>query len=185
MRVVAGEVKGRTLVAPQGRDTRPTTDKVRQAVCTALGSLGAVEGATVVDLFAGSGAMGIELLSRGAAHVVFVEHARPALRALHENLRSTGLVGRATVVPVTVERWLEQDPSAVDVAVADPPYAFTGWDLLLARLPAPLVVAESDREVVAPPGWATLRSRRYGGTVVTFIQRSTALAPGPPTPEGE
>ena len=82
MRVVAGTARGRRLVAPAGRDTRPTSDRVRESIFNALHSLGAVEGATVVDLFAGSGALGIEALSRGAAHCTFVEPA-PRRRRRH------------------------------------------------------------------------------------------------------
>ena len=88
MRVVAGELRGRLFEAPPGVDTRPTTDKVREAVFNALGSLDLVRDAVVADLFAGSGGMGIEALSRGAAEVVFVERDRSALRTLRDNLRA-------------------------------------------------------------------------------------------------
>ena len=86
MRVVAGELGGRKLVAPDGDTTRPTTDKVREAVFNSLASMGVVEDAVVVDLYAGSGAMGIEALSRGAARCTFVERDRDALRALRANI---------------------------------------------------------------------------------------------------
>ena len=89
MRVVAGELGGRKLVAPRGDTTRPTTDKVREAVFNSLAGMGVVEDAVVVDLYAGSGAMGIEALSRGAARCTFVERDRDALRALrHEHRRA-------------------------------------------------------------------------------------------------
>ncbi|MGA1345675.1 MAG: RsmD family RNA methyltransferase, partial [Ilumatobacteraceae bacterium] len=95
MRVVAGELRGRRIVAPAGRDTRPTTDRVREAIFNALGSAGLVEGALVADLFAGSGALGIEALSRGAERCVFVETDRAALAALEQNLDHLGLRSRA------------------------------------------------------------------------------------------
>lgn len=168
MRVVAGSARGRRLVAPEGRDTRPTGDRVRQAIFNALTSLDAVVGATVVDLYAGSGALGIEALSRGATHATFVERSSVALAAIRANLAATGLAARATVVQADALTWLAT-AAPVDLALADPPYAFADWPTLLARLPAALAVAESDREVEAPRGWLSLRVKRYGTTVVTFL----------------
>jgi 16S rRNA (guanine966-N2)-methyltransferase len=176
VRVVAGVARGRRLVAPRGTDVRPTTDRTREAIFNALHSLGAVEGARVLDLFAGSGALGIEALSRGAASVTFVERDPGALRAVRANLASTGLDGpAATVVRADALRWLDGEPGAFDVALLDPPYAFDGWDALLARLPAPLAVVESDRAVDPGPDWRITRSKRYGSTVVTIARRA---APG-------
>jgi 16S rRNA (guanine966-N2)-methyltransferase len=166
--VVAGSAKGRRLVAPDGLDTRPTSDRVRESIFNALHSLDAVDGATVLDLFAGSGALGIEALSRGARHCTFVEPARPALDALRANLASTGLAAQATVVGTTAEAYLARRPELVDVALCDPPYAFDAWPELLASLPAGLVVCESDRPIEPGQGWRVVRTRRYGSTVVTF-----------------
>ncbi len=168
MRVVAGTAKGRRLVAPAGRDTRPTSDRVRESIFNALHSLDAIRDATVVDLFAGSGALGIEALSRGAAHCTFVESAPDALVAIRQNLDSAGLAPRATVEARTVDAYLAGRPEPVDLALCDPPYAFTEWAELLARLPAGLVVCESDRPIDLGAGWDAARTRRYGGTVVTF-----------------
>ena len=168
MRVVAGTARGRPLVAPGGRHTRPTSDRVREAIFNALASMDAVTGATVLDLFAGSGALGVEALSRGAAHCTFVEPAREALAAIRQNLSKTGLADRASVVPGHVEPFLAGFSGSVDLALCDPPYAFERWPELLARVPAAIVVCESDRPIVLGPGWCAIRSRRYGGTVVTF-----------------
>jgi 16S rRNA (guanine966-N2)-methyltransferase len=172
MRVVAGTAKGRRLVAPAGRVTRPTSDRVRESIFNALHSLDAVEGARVLDLFAGSGALGIEALSRGAAHCTFVESAPLALAAVRANLDATGLRNRARVVPSTAEAYLAAAPPAVDLALCDPPYGFDRWDELLAVLPATTVVIESDRSVALTGPWAAGRMRRYGGTVVTFGHRA-------------
>ena len=98
MRVVAGELRGRRIDAPEGTKTRPTTDKAREATFNALGSLGVVVGARMVDAFAGSGALGIEALSRGAAHCTFIERDRDALEVLRGNLATLGLEDRSTVV---------------------------------------------------------------------------------------
>jgi 16S rRNA (guanine966-N2)-methyltransferase len=166
--VVAGSAKGRRLVAPDGLDTRPTSDRVRESIFNALYSLDAVDDVTVLDLFAGSGALGIEALSRGARHCTFVEPARPALAALRANLASTGLAAQATVVGTGAEAYLARRPEPVDLALCDPPYAFDGWPALFASLPAGLVVCESDRPIEPGQGWRVVRTRRYGGTVVTF-----------------
>lgn len=170
MRVVAGEAKGRRLVAPPGRATRPTSDRVREAVFAALESLGAVRGATVVDLFAGTGAMGIEALSRGAARATFVDSDAGAIAAIRANLDATGFAGRAEVVRADVSRWLAGG-GRFDLALVDPPYAFDGWAGLLERVDAAIVVAESDRELPVPAGWEVLRRKRYGTTVVTIAAR--------------
>jgi 16S rRNA (guanine966-N2)-methyltransferase len=172
VRVVAGTLRGRRLLAPHGTDTRPTSDRVREAVFNALASLDLLRDADVLDLFAGSGALGIEALSRGARHCTFVESARPALRTLRENLVGLELDDRVTVVPMEVGRYLAAPHPPVQLALADPPYSFDGWAELLARVPAEHVVAESDRVVEPPAGWETVRSKRYGGTYVTFLRRT-------------
>jgi 16S rRNA (guanine966-N2)-methyltransferase len=170
IRVVSGEFGGRKLVVPDGLATRPTTDKVRQAVFNSLDSAGLIDGASVADLFAGSGALGIEALSRGAASCVFVERDRAALKALRANIAALGLDGRTTIVTSDVPAWVPA-LRGVDLALIDPPYEFDGWDRLLTVLQAPYVVAEAGREVEPPEGWEALKSRRYGRTWVTQLQR--------------
>lgn len=176
MRVVGGTARGRKLVAPPGRQTRPTTDRVREAVFNALWSRGVLDDAEVVDLFAGSGALGVEALSRGAAHATFVDTDAAARSAIKRNLETCGFSDRARVVAEPVERFLERssrdgDGARLDLALCDPPYAFDRWDDLLAALPrpAPLVVIESGGPVDAPKGWDTVREARYGSTWVGFL----------------
>ncbi len=173
MRVVAGDWRGRRIQSPESQTTRPTTDKVRQAIFNALNSNGVVQGAKVLDLFAGTGAMGIEALSRGATHCTFIENDRAALGVLRRNIEAMGAANLCTV--------LEMDASTqgahgleADIVIADPPYDFGQWDLLLSGVCAPLVVAESSRAIVAPNGWEVTRERRYGRTVVTFLCRTPA-----------
>jgi 16S rRNA (guanine966-N2)-methyltransferase len=173
VRVVAGIARGRKLVAPKGDATRPTSDFVREAIFNSLQAHLDLDGATVLDLFAGTGALGIEALSRGATHATFVEHARPALEALRANLDTTGFADRATVLPVDATR--ATTLPTVDVAFADPPYAFTAWSDLLTRVDATLLVAESDREVDPGDGWRVLRSKRYGTTVVVLATSGSDL----------
>lgn len=178
MRVVAGEAGGRRLRAPAGRKMRPTSERVREALFNSLGSLGAVDGASVLDLFAGTGALGIEALSRGAASATFVEADLHAVHAIEENLAITGLGDRARVVHADVVRFLTASPpDTVDVAFADPPYAFADWPAVLDRLPARLVVLEARSHVDLGPDWHALRSRRYGDTVITLARRA---GPAPP-----
>jgi 16S rRNA (guanine966-N2)-methyltransferase len=170
MRVIAGEFAGRKLVAPEGTTTRPTTDKVRQALFNSLTSMGVLEGAVVADLYAGSGALGIEAISRGAERCVFVDRDRAALMALRQNIAALGIDDRCTVTSTDVMAWVPAMRN-VDIAFIDPPYAFNAWPALLAVVDVGLVVAEADDPVAAPEGWEQLRSRRYGRTWVTTLQR--------------
>lgn len=172
MRVVGGTARGRRLVAPAGDRTRPTGDRARGAIFNALWSRGELDGARVVDLFAGSGALGIEALSRGAAHAVFVDSDPAARRAIFANLAACGFTDRAEVVGRTVERFLAglAGDSPFDLAFCDPPYAFDAWAELLAARPAPLVVAEAGEPVDLPDGWACTREARYGAAWVGFLE---------------
>lgn len=172
MRVVGGQARGRRLVAPPGRDTRPTSDRAREAIFNSLRSIDALADARVADLFAGSGALGIEALSRGAASCVFVERDAGAAAVIEQNLAHTGLSG-GSVVRADVMRWLAgRGSTSWDLVLADPPYAFDEWPALLAGLDAAVVVIESDREVDPGNPWLITRSKRYGGTVVTFVARA-------------
>jgi 16S rRNA (guanine966-N2)-methyltransferase len=181
MRVVGGVAGGRRLRAPAGRSIRPTGDRVREAVFNVLTSLRAVEGATVVDLFAGTGALGIEALSRGAAHVTFVDRDPAAAATIRDNLAAVGLAGAPTeVVRADVLAWLRQGrpgrpaggsaDQAFDLALCDPPYDFSAWERLLNALSADLAVLESSGPLEAPAGWMVRTTKRYGGTVVTLVQ---------------
>jgi 16S rRNA (guanine966-N2)-methyltransferase len=175
MRIVAGELRGRLIEAPPGRDTRPTTDKVREAVFNALGSADLVRDAVVADLYAGSGALGIEALSRGAAEAVFVERDRAALRVLRDNLDALGLGDRARVQQGDALALAGR--ISADLVLADPPYEFEAWPELLAKLDAGFVVAESGRsleDLEGVDGWRSVRSKRYGRTWVTFFERINA-----------
>jgi len=170
MRVVTGEFGGRRLVAPQGYTTRPTTDKVRQAAFNSLASMGLIDGAVVADLYAGSGAMGLEALSRGAARCVFVERDRSALIALRANIDALGVADRSTVVTSDVMAWVPA-MRGVDLAIIDPPYTFEAWPQLLSLIQVHHAVCEAAREVPAPSGWETVRAKQYGRTAVTVLAR--------------
>ncbi len=173
--MIGGELRGRRLRAPEGTTLRPTSDRVREAIFDMLFSLGGVDGMMVVDLFAGSGAMGIEALSRGAASVTFVDRSPEALGAVRDNLASVGLGdaerhGDATVVRADAASWAANTASRFDLVLCDPPYDYDGWGSLVGTLPADLAILESGGEVAAPPGWVIIKSRRYGGTIVTVAR---------------
>ncbi len=137
-----------------------------------LTSLRAVEGATVVDLFAGTGALGIEALSRGASHVTFVDRDAAATATIRDNLSAVGLdEAPSDVVRADALSWLERmGDRAFDLALCDPPYDFAAWERLLSGLSADLAVLESSVPLEPPPGWMVRTTKRYGGTVVTLVQ---------------
>ncbi|HZQ85982.1 MAG TPA: RsmD family RNA methyltransferase, partial [Acidimicrobiales bacterium] len=156
MRVVAGAARGRQLRSPEGRAIRPTSDRAREGIFNSLLSITDLDGAIVLDLFAGTGALGIESLSRGAAAATFVDDDRAAVELVERNLALTGLTG-GTVVRADAVQFLRNAP-AVDVAFADPPYAFDGWETLLSRLRASVAVLESDRPVDVGDEWRVLKT---------------------------
>jgi 16S rRNA (guanine966-N2)-methyltransferase len=172
MRIIAGRLGGRRLIAPPGLATRPTGDRVREALFSMLGDVG---GAVVLDLYAGTGALGIEALSRGAAHATFVESARPALAALRANLAALGLEASARVVSQPVGRAVKVLSGPFDLVLADPPYAAIAEvpavlvALRTALAPGVRVVVEHASRDAAPPvaGLTARPSRVYGDTSVT------------------
>jgi 16S rRNA (guanine966-N2)-methyltransferase len=147
---------------------------VRESIFDILGSQGGVEGLAVVDLFCGSGALGVEALSRGAASSTFVDLDPDALAAVRLNLAAVGLDEEpATLVRAALPGWLESAAAAsFDLALCDPPYDFEEWPVLLGALRADAVVMESAAPIVLPEAWVVARERRYGGTLVTVAHRS-------------
>jgi 16S rRNA (guanine966-N2)-methyltransferase len=176
MRVIAGELGGRVIRAPSGRVTRPTSDRVREALFAMLGE---ISGARVLDLFAGSGALGIEALSRGAAQAVFVERDALALRTLRANLHALELAPpraqarRADALAAL--RSARRRKETYDLVLIDPPYAQArDWGPELAEALAPLlataarVIVESDRRAPLQLDLPIERQRRYGDTTITI-----------------
>jgi 16S rRNA (guanine966-N2)-methyltransferase len=172
--VVGGRFGGRRLVAPKGHTTRPTSDRVREALFATLGPL---EGERVLDLYAGSGALGIEALSRGGGHAVFVERSRPALAALRANLDALGLGPDTAEVRagdvLAMLRAARARREAYDLVLLDPPYrlaAGMGSELTEALsdllAPASRVVTESDRRAPLDLDLDLVHERRYGDTLI-------------------
>ena len=175
MRVVAGEARGRRLTARLPGHVRPTTDLVREAVFSMLHSRVDLQGAVVWDLYCGSGAMGIEALSRGAGACTFVDDDAACIAAARQNLAGVGLADRAATF--VRARLPDGRPRGhVDVVLCDPPYGELELDGLLDGLDATLVVVESDRELAVPAAWEAALERRYGGTLVTMLQHDDGAA---------
>jgi len=181
VRVLAGELKGRRLVVPRGRTTRPTSDQVRIACLDAL--MPFLPAGPFLDLFAGAGGVGIEALSRGAPAAAFVEDDACALRALRENLQALGLAGRSRVVRDDAVRGLDRlarDGARFAVAFLDPPYDSPRAGAALARLAdgdcltadAVVVVQHATKAPPAGPvgGLAPWKTRRFGQTTLTFLR---------------
>lgn len=175
MRIVAGSAGGRQLVTPEGDDVRPTKDRVREAVFNSLHSHGLVAEATYLDLFAGSGALGLEALSRGAAHCTFVDSDRRSIAVVADNLETLGFEDQATVRQMDALAFSSTD-QRFDVSLLDPPYAFDQWSELLAAVPSDVVVIESDRSIEPGEPWEILKEKKYAGSVVVIARRSATPA---------
>lgn len=181
MRVLAGTFKGRRLVTPAGSRTRPTADQVRIALMDTLTPR--LPGARLLDLFAGAGGVGLEALSRGAAHATFVERDARAVAALRENIATLGVAAQARVLPLDVRRALARLADAgerFDLVFLDPPYESDALGAALGALGDGAVVA-TDGLVIAqhltkrPPAAAegrlhAFRTRRFGETTLTFFR---------------
>lgn len=176
MRVIAGSKRGRPLKVPRGNEVRPTLERTREALFNILGPR--LQGARFLDLFAGTGANGIEALSRGAAHALFVDSDRRAIAVVRENLARTGLGERAAIRRLNLPPQLAKIQGPFDLVFADPPYTFEHHDALLAGLGAHGLVAEgglvvlehgktpAPAPIVAP--FEQVRQQHYGDTWLSF-----------------
>jgi 16S rRNA (guanine(966)-N(2))-methyltransferase RsmD len=184
VRIIAGSRKGHTIHAPKGLDTRPTGDRVREA---AFNLIGPVDGATVLDLFAGAGGMGLEALSRGAVRAVFVESDRQAVRAIERNLDKLRLKD-ATVLEQDAIRALAAEAATgrtYDLVLVDPPYAmFADLQSQLARYlpsvlaPDGLLVVETEAKLEPDLPLAQRTSRRYGSARLTLFEHASSASSG-------
>jgi 16S rRNA (guanine966-N2)-methyltransferase len=185
MRIVAGTFRGRRLLAPKGQEIRPTSDRVREAIFSIIGP--AVEGARVLDLFAGTGALGLEALSRGASEAVFVDQSVNAVRLIRSNVEICGVMDRVSIIHGTINQALRRlggQEEAFDLVFMDPPYGKglvqrTLSDLGGAARGGTLVVAEHGVRDLLPllseeQEWLRVQERKYGDTVVSFFARELA-----------
>lgn len=168
-RIIAGQARGRKLVAPKGQDTRPTTDRAKEALFSSWTTRFGLEGTKVLDLFAGSGALGLEAASRGAGTVVLVEHNSKAVEAIEKNIRTVGHPD-VRVAPMKVSTYLAGTPGVLfDRVIADPPYELAGeavtemLEALRAFLaPGAVVTVEryrDDEETAWPEGYGVLQQK--------------------------
>lgn len=186
MRIIAGEAKGRRLRTVKGSKVRPTADRVREAMFNIIGDR--VINADVLDLFAGTGALGLEALSRGARTAVFVEHDRQVLQTLYANIELLGYGARCRVLREDVQKFISKQTQRLEQTLlfADPPYRSGAAAWLLPRLPAlmqehALFVLEHSVDEQPPTRFASgaagivcIDRRRYGDVMVSFYQRDAA-----------
>ena len=192
MRIVGGNLKGRTLKAPTGADVRPTSDRARESLFNVLlNGRNAIDlaGARVLDVFAGTGALGLESLSRGAAHAVFVDNNRPSIACIKDNAETFGITGDISIISSDVRTVGKPPPvlgsgtgtgTGADVVFLDPPYK---QDLLIPSLERLLsqgwlgddcmVIAETEADYELPPivGFDAVDNRKYGAARITFLRR--------------
>jgi 16S rRNA (guanine(966)-N(2))-methyltransferase RsmD len=188
LRLTGGTANNREIKTRKGLDTRPTSSKARAALFDIL--QGRIAGARWLDLFGGNGTMGLEALSRGAAHVTYVEKDRGASRVIQDNLSLLKFADRATVHTADVPRWLAGKPEQpYDIAFADPPWAAGIYETVLTRLatagwvqPGGMIVAEHRKSEPLPEtfgAWQRTRTALYGDTAFSFYQ---VMAGDPPSP---
>ena len=177
MRVITGKAKGRKLKSLEGNDVRPTTDKVKEAIFSAIQF--EIEGAKVLDLFAGSGQLGIEALSRGAGHVMFVDKAKASCDVVYENLKMTGMLKEANVATMDSIDFLKSTSKNFDIAFLDPPYRNGLLEKAMPLLAEKIndsgkVICEHEKELVLPEKFGKLRLKkvyRYGKISVSLYFR--------------
>jgi len=180
MRIISGTSKGRKLVTPKGSSVRPTSDRVKESIFNILG--GEVEGKAVLDLFAGTGNLGIEALSRGAKKAIFVEKGWQGLRLIRQNLLQCGMVERAEIISKDAIRsigFLNQRGESFDLILMDPPYEKGLIQRILNKLHAhpiyrddAILVIEHGRREPLPKhlwGWELIRQRQIGDTIISFL----------------
>lgn len=177
MRVITGSARGRRLTAPEGLDVRPTTDKVKEGIFSAIQF--DIEGSYVLDLFAGSGQMGIEALSRGAERAVFVDSSQRALRCVNENLRATKLERQAEVINRDSYDYIKHTAKKFDIIILDPPYRHNHINNILPAVAEKLndggyiiceYEADSDTDII-PDSLKVKKTYKYGKISVTILYK--------------
>ena len=174
MRIISGKFRGHKLVTPKSRDVRPATDRVRESIFNLIESRIDLEGIAVLDLFCGTGSLGLEAISRGAAHVTFVELDRNVIRIARENSSRLGVVGETTFLNRDARRFVRRCPDRFGLVFADPPYHLNG----VAELPAAtrklltvtgLFFLEHDKSLKFDSSDGLIESRKYGRTIVSIF----------------
>ena len=170
MRVISGSAKGRKLVVPSGEHVRPTKDRVKEAIFNSLHSYGLVENRSFLDLFSGTGSLGIEALSRGAKSVVFIDHHAEAIDCIILNVEKLNYGSTSKILKTDALSFLERD-DYFDVALLDPTYKYEHWGTLLKRVNAHSIVIESSEQVTLESDWEIIKSQKYGQTNLLIASR--------------
>lgn len=179
MRIIAGEWRGRPLVTPEGQGTRPTSDRAREGLFSMLASrVGSFQGLHVADLFAGTGALGLEALSRGAAHCTFIENDRNAASVIQRSIDNLAAKERTTLVTQSVE-YVSAPPRPFDIVFMDPPYRTGLAEMALARIGNPgwvgpggwLSIETSGEKIEVPVGFSLDTERRFGKAHIFLLRR--------------
>ncbi|MEC8334133.1 MAG: 16S rRNA (guanine(966)-N(2))-methyltransferase RsmD [Actinomycetota bacterium] len=163
MRVIAGVEKGRKLVAPSGDHIRPTKDRVKEAIFNSLHSYGLVNDKSFLDLFSGTGSLGIEALSRGANSVVFVDNNQEAIDCITLNVKKLNYGSVSKILKTDALNFLKKE-EYFDIALIDPPYKYEHWSALLEHINAHSIVIESSEKVILESDWQIIKSQKYGQT---------------------
>tara|TARA_Y100001970_G_scaffold291759_1_gene430198 strand:+ start:5718 stop:6236 length:519 start_codon:yes stop_codon:yes gene_type:complete len=163
MRVISGAAKGRKLVVPSGDQIRPTKDRVKEAIFNSLHSYGLVDNRSFLDLFSGTGSLGIEALSRGAKSVVFVDRYAEAIDCIMLNIEKLNYGSASKILKMDALSFLERN-DYFDVALLDPPYKYEHWGTLLRRINAHSIVIESSEPITLESDWEIIKSQKYGQT---------------------
>ena len=170
MRVISGSAKGRKLVVPSGDHVRPTKDRVKEAIFNSLNSYGLVENRSFLDLFSGTGSLGIEALSRGAKSVEFVDRHAEAIDCIILNVEKLNYGSTSKILKMDALSFLERN-DYFDVALLDPPYKYEHWGTLLKRVNAHSIVIESSEQVTLESDWEIIKSQKYGQTNLLIASR--------------
>lgn len=163
MRVISGEGKGRKLIKPNSEQIRPTKDRVKEAIFNSLHSYALISNNTFLDLFSGTGSLGIEALSRGAKSVVFVDNHDEAINCISLNIEKFGYTQDSQIHRIDALSYLERK-IVYDVVLLDPPYDFEAWEQTLKLVQARTIVIESAKAIIPDPKWRTIKTQKYGQT---------------------
>ena len=170
MRIVAGTARGRKLTVPSNSKIRPTKDRVREAIFNSLHSYGLVEDLCYLDLFAGTGSLGLEALSRGANSVVFVDNNELSVNTITHNLQMLGFDSKAEVRHQDAVMYLKEARD-FDVAILDPPYEFNLWDQLISQIKSKVVVIETSQKIALNEYWKIIKEQNYGQSNVLIAKK--------------
>ena len=178
MRIISGTARGRKLILPPRDITRPLMDRAKEGLFNSLTSLGLIEDAKVLDLYAGAGSFGIECLSRGAAQVTFVEQNAEVAQALRDNLDNVELAANAVVKTQSVNKFLANGGSSssetkADLVFCDPPYALDPWPELFQTIDAEYLVGHAESEIEVPDTWEVLKRKKYGRAHIVITRRQS------------